>query len=938
MKISAIAFLTTAVGLATAQNGTEPFAADFSPIVEKGSYTSLLGAINETGSDAVISSNAPVTIFGPWDEAFDNITDVLETLTTEDIQGVLLNHVIVGVNLTTEMIAAEGCIEATTAGGLEISIFRDPFTGLIDVDGFHVVVDPDITGDYGVMHGIDRVILAEEHVFFPCPPPLDLSPIAQLGNYSTLLALLEQTNNDFAISIALSNSTIFGPSDTAFAAIQSTLDELNDDQLNEVLWGHLAYGEVFSNEVRAFGCVEVETFAGTSVAVRFNDTTGIASVNGIPISSTNFDIAGEGYVFHGIEGVLADSEYVPCDPLDLSLVELAGNYSTFLSLVAQTGLANELNDFIPVTIFGPSDAAFAAIQSTLDELNNDEIREVLLGHLAFGEIFYDEVRAFECAEAITFGGTFLAVRVNRTTGTASVNGIPISSTNFDIDGEGYVFHGIEGVLADSEYVSCSANPLDLSLVELAGNYSTFLSLVAQTGLVDELNNFTPVTIFGPSDAAFAAIQSTLDELNNDEIREVLLGHLAFGEIFYDEVRAFECAEAITFGGTFLAVRVNRTTGTASVNGIPISSTNFDIDGEGYVFHGIEGVLVDSEYVPCSADPLDFSSVELAGNYSTLLSLVAQTGLVDELNEVRPVTILAPTDAAFARYQSNLTGLSDEEIAEILRIHVIAFDTIDAQWILDSECMEFFTEGGSMVSFRYDNVTEQITVNGIPLVQADILGNFGVLHGIDGNFAFDGQYEPCFEDPYSVVGYLTSYYDQQVTEAAVAAFASSATFFGPTDEAFYSLDEYPFYSDDAAEREVELLLGHIVPGIHTAAQVKEAGCVILDTLAGTKVRVMWVEGDMGGRRLAGHEMTGMVMVNDAMVILADQLDEESDVMFHGIDKVILSGSFSECPSTMSPVTAPTDAPAPRGTPPTESSAAFFNHVSIIFASMFALLAL
>ncbi|CAJ1959798.1 unnamed protein product [Cylindrotheca closterium] len=423
-----------------------------------------------------------------------------------------------------------------------------------------------------------------------------------------------------------------------------------------------------------------------------------------------------------------------------------------------------------------------------------------------------------------------------------------------------------------------------------------------------------------------------------QLNEVLWGHLAYGEVFSNEVRAFGCVEVETFAGTSVAVRFNDTTGIASVNGIPISSTNFDIAGEIYVFHGIEGVLADSEYVPCSADPLDFSSVELAGNYSTFLSLVAQTGLVDELNEVRPVTILAPTDAAFARYQSNLTGLSDEEIAEVLRIHVIAFDTIDAQWILDSECMEFFTEGGSMVSFRYDNVTEQITVNGIPLVQADILGNFGVLHGIDGNFAFDGQYEPCFEDPYSVVGYLTSYYDQQVTEAAVAAFASSATFFGPTDEAFYSLDEYPFYSDDAAEREVELLLGHIVPGIHTAAQVKEAGCVILDTLAGTKVRVMWVEGDMGGRRLAGHEMTGMVMVNDAMVILADQLDEESDVMFHGIDKVILSGSFSECPSTMSPVTAPTDAPAPRGTPPTESSAAFFNHVSIIFASMVALLAL
>lgn len=149
---------------------------------------------------------------------------------------------------------------------------------------------------------------------------------------------------------------------------------------------------------------------------------------------------------------------------------------------------------------------------------------------------------------------------------------------------------------------------------------------------------------------------------------------------------------------------------------------------------------------------------------------------------------------------------------------------------------------------------------------------------------------------------------------------------------------------------QFLLGHIVPGVYTAEQVKEAGCVVLDTLAGTKVRVMWTEdaSDMGMRRLAGHlgdEKMGMVMVNDAKVILADQLDAETGSMLHGIDKAILEGSFSECPPkpTMAPVAPPTadvtSAPAPApAAPPAESSAFVNGFRGVVIATMVALGAL
>jgi len=116
-----------------------------------------------------------------------------------------------------------------------------------------------------------------------------------------------------------------------------------------------------------------------------------------------------------------------------------------------------------------------------------------------------------------------------------------------------------------------------------------------------------------------------------------------------------------------------------------------------------------------------------------------------------------------------------------------------------------------------------------------------------------------------------------------------TGFGPTNDAFFALDGYPYFEDGLAgvQKEIELILGHVVPGLYSKAQIQEAGCIILDTFAGTKVRVMWVEGNndggenMKGRaanRTGGEAKGGMIMVNNAKVILADQMDEETVFFF------------------------------------------------------------
>ena len=111
MKLSSTVVVFMLAFTTAQEDDTEPFLADFSPIVAKGDYSILLQAITDTGADAVISGNAPVTILGPWDEAFSDLSDVFDTISTEDLASILLDHVIVDANVTTETLAELGCIE-----------------------------------------------------------------------------------------------------------------------------------------------------------------------------------------------------------------------------------------------------------------------------------------------------------------------------------------------------------------------------------------------------------------------------------------------------------------------------------------------------------------------------------------------------------------------------------------------------------------------------------------------------------------------------------------------------------------------------------------------------------------------------------------------------------------------------------------------------------
>eukprot|EP00980_Cylindrotheca_fusiformis_P009637 scaffold2133_cov86-Cylindrotheca_fusiformis.AAC.1 len=122
---------------------------------------------------------------------------------------------------------------------------------------------------------------------------------------------------------------------------------------------------------------------------------------------------------------------------------------------------------------------------------------------------------------------------------------------------------------------------------------------------------------------------------------------------------------------------------------------------------------------------------------------------------------------------------------------------------------------------------------------------------------------------------------------IADVGGDVTIFGPNNDAFASVNTTGLNDTQIAN----ILAGHVVQGKYNSSAVMTAGCVQLTTLSGTMIKV---EYDEDHDHATGRDLQdGMVMVNGIHVVEADV--EGTGGIFHGIDEVILEGSYSPCPS-------------------------------------------
>jgi len=122
----------------------------------------------------------------------------------------------------------------------------------------------------------------------------------------------------------------------------------------------------------------------------------------------------------------------------------------------------------------------------------------------------------------------------------------------------------------------------------AGNFNTLLKAFKAVGLTEILQSPGSLTIFAPTDDAFAKLsEGTLDLLLQDipKLKKIVTYHLASGDVRSDDL--VQINEAETFEGSILVIE--SADGAIKVNDANVLQT--DILADNGVIHVIDAVLI-----------------------------------------------------------------------------------------------------------------------------------------------------------------------------------------------------------------------------------------------------------------------------------------------------------------------------------------------------------
>ncbi|MEQ8845652.1 MAG: fasciclin domain-containing protein [Phycisphaerales bacterium] len=260
----------------------------------------------------------------------------------------------------------------------------------------------------------------------------------------------------------------------------------------------------------------------------------------------------------------------------------AGQFKTLLAAAKAAGLADALSSSGPLTVFAPTDEAFAKLgQNTINDLlkpeNRQKLVSILTYHVVSGELPATKVLASN--DATTLNGQ--RIDFSMRDGKAFVDGAQILAT--DIDASNGVIHVIDSVIL----------PEGKNLAQIAvgdGRFTILAKAVEAAGLTGALTGDDNLTVFAPTDEAFGKLPAgTLEELlkpeNRETLRAILTYHVVPGRVYARDAVGAQRAETLQ-GGT---VAVDIENGRLTIDGAGV--VNSDIEASNGVIHVIDSVIL-----------------------------------------------------------------------------------------------------------------------------------------------------------------------------------------------------------------------------------------------------------------------------------------------------------------------------------------------------------
>ena len=284
-----------------------------------------------------------------------------------------------------------------------------------------------------------------------------------------------------------------------------------------------------------------------------------------------------------LAGAVSDK---PGDIVDVA--SSAGDFGTLLAAAKAAGLVDTLRGEGPLTVFAPTDEAFAklpdgTVESLLRPENKDALVAILAYHVVPGRLESGDVLKQKTLATVNGQRADIAMKK----GKPMIDGATIIAT--DVEATNGVVHVIDAVILPE-----SKNVLEIA--KGADSFYTLAAAIEAAGLVDVLKGKGPFTILAPTDEAFAKLPAgTLETLlkpeNKDTLRNILMYHVVPGRVYADQVVKLKSAP--TAAGVSAPIEVKKGEGkkgtVVRIDGATVVKT--DIEASNGVIHVIDSVIL-----------------------------------------------------------------------------------------------------------------------------------------------------------------------------------------------------------------------------------------------------------------------------------------------------------------------------------------------------------
>ena len=485
---------------------------------EAGSFDILIQAATRAGLANFLSTQSPITVFAPTDQAFANLLKELELERLDQIDNATLTsileyHVVNGAVYAKDL--SNGPVATVNDGGpgsKDLSVLVNVDNG-VTINSSKVTQD-DVMASNGVIHIVDKVLM-----------PPTVVDIAVTADFSTLVAavakaeLVETLNGDGPF-------TVFAPTNEAFDMLFTQLkvsgvDEISKEDLKTILTYHVVSGNKQSGDLSPGN---EETVNGESIAITTEGGVMINEMANVAIK----DIQGTNGVVHVIDKVLVPESMKSNTIADIAIA--TPDFSILVDALTKAELVDAVADpDAMLTVFAPTDVAFNALFADLKvsgvaDLTKEQLEEILLYHVMGSKIMSADITPGYFPTLSTYSDNHMSVLITTEDGVY-LNG-DVMVTNEDVEADNGVIHIINKVILPPTVVDIAIDNPDFSIL---------VEAVKKAELVEKLSEEGPFTVFAPNNAAFNKLFKDLEisgitDLTKEQLVPILTYHVVPGNV------------------------------------------------------------------------------------------------------------------------------------------------------------------------------------------------------------------------------------------------------------------------------------------------------------------------------------------------------------------------------------------------------------------------